>query len=87
MKMRFSSAVMTLSLLLLGASLVPAHATDTDLPPRPPAPTEEIAKLQEVCAQIATEDQVEPQELLQFMLDCVNDQLTEMGYQKITELN
>lgn len=60
--------------------------SDDTLPPPTQAPTEEIGKLTEACHQIAVEDQVEANELPQFMLDCVNDQLTEMGYQRVKQL-
>ncbi len=55
--------------------------------PLPPAPASEITQLKEVCQQMADEDQVENAELQQYVLDCVNDQLTEMGYQTIQQLD
>lgn len=54
---------------------------------RSPAPASDVAQLTEVCQQMASEDQIDNAELPQYVLDCVNDQLTEMGYQTIKELN
>ena len=74
------SAVFTLLALV---SFTPL-ADDSSLPP---APAADIAQLKEVCQQMASEDQVENAELKQYVLDCVNDQLTEMGYKSVTEVN
>jgi hypothetical protein len=35
---------------------------------------------------MATEDEVSKAELADYLLDCVNDQLNEMGYQRIESL-
>ncbi|ABI40074.1 conserved hypothetical protein [Shewanella sp. MR-4] len=78
--MKTLSAVITLSALMSFA----AFADESTLPP---APANDIAQLTEVCQQMASEDQVENAELKQYVLDCVNDQLTEMGYQTVKELN
>lgn len=74
------SAVITLSALISFASF----ADDSTLPP---APAADVAQLTEVCQQMASEDQVENAELNQYVLDCLNDQLTERGYQSVTEVN
>lgn len=78
--MKTLSAVITLSALM-------SFATFADESTLPPAPANDIAQLTEVCQQMASEDQVENAELKQYVLDCVNDQLTEMGYQTVKELN
>lgn len=74
------SAIITLSALI-------SFATVADESPLPPAPATDIVQLTEVCQQMASEDQVENTEIKQYVLDCVNDQLTEMGYQTVKELN
>ncbi len=78
--MKTLSTIITLSALISFAPL----ADESTLPP---APASDIAQLTEVCQQMASEDQVENAELKQYVLDCVNDQLTEMGYQTVKELN
>lgn len=77
--MKMLSAVLALSTLITFASF----ADESTLPP---APASDIAQLTEVCQQMADEDQIEGEELKQYVLDCVNDQLTEIGYQTVTEL-
>lgn len=78
--MKQLSTIITLSALM-------SFATLADESTLPPAPASDIAQLTEVCQQMASEDQVENAELKQYVLDCVNDQLTEMGYQTVKELN
>ncbi len=78
--MKILSAVIALSALVSFASF----ADESTLPP---APANDIAQLTEVCQQMAFEDQVENAELKQYVLDCVNDQLTEMGYQTVEKLD
>lgn len=53
----------------------------------PQAPLKDVASLKQACQQIAIEDQLPENEVGSFLLDCVNDQLTEMGYQRITSLD
>ncbi|MGL5360029.1 MAG: hypothetical protein ACRDBI_10005 [Shewanella sp.] len=53
----------------------------------PPAPASDLAQLIEVCRQMADEDQIDNGELQQYVLDCVNDQLTELGYRTVDSLN
>ena len=82
----------TLPLIMFASSLSLASMSfsvqaNDDLPPPSAAPQIEVEKLTEACSQIATEDQIDNAELPQFMLDCVNDQLTEMGYQRVEKLN
>ncbi|GIU20332.1 hypothetical protein [Shewanella glacialipiscicola] len=78
--MKKLSAVFT----LLALVSVTSFADDSTLPP---APAADVAQLKEVCQQMASEDQVENAELKQYVLDCVNDQLTEIGYKSVTEVN
>lgn len=76
----------TLSVALTLSALI-SFASFADGSTLPPASANDIAQLTEVCQQMAYEDQVENAELKQYVLDCVNDQLTEMGYQTVKELN
>ncbi|MCD8475430.1 MAG: hypothetical protein LRY40_01535 [Shewanella fodinae] len=54
--------------------------------PLPQASVADIKELIQVCRQMATEDEVSKAELADYLLDCVNDQLNEMGYQRIESL-
>lgn len=78
--MKKLSALITLSVFV-------SFAPFANESPPPPAPASDVAQLTEVCQQMASEDQIDNAELPQYVLDCVNDQLTEMGYQTIKELN
>ena len=53
----------------------------------PQAPAKDVASLKQACQQIAIEDQLPESEVSAFLLDCVNDQLTEMGYERIASLD
>ncbi|MGL4711457.1 MAG: hypothetical protein ACRCWP_02520 [Shewanella sp.] len=74
------SAIFTLLALVSFTSF----ADDSSLPS---APAADVAQLKEACQQMASEDQVDNAELKQYVLDCVNDQLTEIGYKTVTEIN
>ncbi|MCH1929801.1 hypothetical protein L9G16_06355 [Shewanella sp. A25] len=76
----------TLSAAIVLSALV-SFASFADESTLPPAPANDIAQLTEVCQQMAFEDQIENAELKQYVLDCVNDQLTEMGYQTVEKLD
>ncbi|QIR15367.1 hypothetical protein [Shewanella aestuarii] len=54
---------------------------------QPQAPEQQIISLKAACTQIAQEDSIPDNELAQFLLDCVNDQLTESGYQRIESID
>ncbi|SUI65608.1 hypothetical protein N5094_15220 [Shewanella putrefaciens] len=73
--------------VLITLSVFVSFAPFANESPLPPAPASDVAQLTEVCQQMASEDQIDNAELPQYVLDCVNDQLTEMGYQTIKELN
>lgn len=49
----------------------------------PEASAEQIASLTAACQQIAQEEEIEDSEMSRFVFDCLNDQLTEMGYQRV----
>ncbi|MEO3681207.1 hypothetical protein ABHN84_02765 [Shewanella vesiculosa] len=53
----------------------------------PQAPIKDVVSLKDACKQIAVEDQLPESEVGSFLLDCVNDQLTEMGYERVTSLD
>ncbi|MGL5046742.1 MAG: hypothetical protein ACRC6S_04035 [Shewanella sp.] len=74
------SAIFTLLALVSFTSF----ADDSSLPS---APATDVAQLKEACQQMASEDQVDNAELKQYVLDCLNDQLTEIGYKTVTEIN
>jgi len=73
--------------VLITLSVFVSFAPFANESPLPLAPASDVAQLTEVCQQMASEDQIDNAELPQYVLDCVNDQLTEMGYQTIKELN
>lgn len=53
----------------------------------PKAPIKDVEALKVACEQIAQEDQLPDAEIPTFLLDCVNDQLTERGYARIDQLD
>ncbi|MBT1443605.1 hypothetical protein KJI95_03590 [Shewanella sp. JM162201] len=79
--MRTPSAILTqvtLALVLVVSFAVSAEEEPTlDLPP---APSEDVQQIKEVCLDLITEQEVAPEEQEHFLLTCVNDQLYEMGY-------
>lgn len=46
----------------------------------------DIVSLKAACAEIAQEDQLPESEIAPFLLDCVNDQLNERGYERVEHL-
>ncbi|MCL1141366.1 hypothetical protein [Shewanella gaetbuli] len=70
--------------LCCAAGLLMASNTSHALPV---APEKDIALLKSACLQIAQEDLLPQNEVSTFLLDCVNDQLTERGYQRIEFLD
>ncbi|MCL1076259.1 hypothetical protein [Shewanella dokdonensis] len=73
------------ALALLAAMLV-TFVVMADDEPLPQASVADIKELVQVCRQMATEDEVSKAELQDYLLDCVNDQLNEMGYQQVKSL-
>lgn len=49
----------------------------------PEASAEKIATLTAACQQIAEEEEIEDSEMSRFVFDCLNDQLNEMGYNRV----
>ncbi|MBB1268685.1 hypothetical protein [Shewanella sp. SR44-3] len=49
----------------------------------PQAPNEVLSSLRDACHQIAAEEKIEDMENASFVFDCINDQLNEMGYQRL----
>lgn len=79
-----SKTITRTSLAALFASCVAVSFTASALPA---APLKDVLSLKEACQQIAIEDQLPEAEVSAFLLDCVNDQLTEMGYERIASLD
>ncbi|WP_394129044.1 hypothetical protein [Shewanella maritima] len=52
----------------------------------PSAPQATVADLARACEQLASEERIHSEEKAQFILECVNDQLTELGYARINSL-
>ncbi|KFZ36101.1 hypothetical protein HR45_18215 [Shewanella mangrovi] len=74
-------ALALLSVLLLASPLVLA-----DDEPLPEASAADVKQLLQVCKQMAVEDEILKEELPEYLLDCVNDQLNEMGYRRLESL-
>ncbi|AZG72405.1 hypothetical protein [Shewanella livingstonensis] len=71
----------------LAAILVSSLAISFSAAALPQAPVKDVVSLKDACQQIALEDQLPESEVATFLLDCVNDQLTEMGYQRVSSLD
>ncbi|WP_417763269.1 hypothetical protein [Shewanella sp.] len=71
---------------LLGLALLVVSgfvSADDELPE---ASAADVQQLVQVCRQMAVEDEITKEELSEYLLDCVNDQLNEMGYHQIDAL-
>ncbi|MGI1998683.1 hypothetical protein [Shewanella frigidimarina] len=71
----------------LTAMLISGTAMSFSAAALPQAPVNDVVSLKEACQQIALEDQLPESEVDTFLLDCVNDQLTEMGYERVASLD
>ncbi|MEH6733039.1 MAG: hypothetical protein V7690_00165 [Shewanella sp.] len=76
-----------LALTTLAAMLISGTAMSFSAAALPQAPFSDVVSLKEACQQIALEDQLPESEVGAFLLDCVNDQLTEMGYERVASLD
>ncbi|GIU47692.1 hypothetical protein [Shewanella sp. KT0246] len=76
--MKHSLLLTTLYAVVLSAALFTtlAHANGIE------APKDTLVSLTDSCSKIAAEEQIDPIEKQQFVSDCVNAQLIEMGYQR-----
>lgn len=81
------STSITLSRIAIAALFTSGLALSFNASALPQAPMKDIVSLKEACQQIAVEDQLPETEVAAFLLDCVNDQLTEMGYERIASLD
>ncbi|TMO43490.1 hypothetical protein [Pseudoalteromonas ruthenica] len=68
---------------LFAIGLHSAFAND-DLPV---APEEIIKEHTQMCLDWATEDDIDAQSQYQYVLDCVNDELSDNGYQHVQQVN
>lgn len=78
----FNLTRITVAVMFIATSAASFHADAL-----PQADVENIDALKGACQQIAIDDQVPESEVDLFLLDCVNDQLTEMGYARLQELD
>ncbi|WP_462158529.1 hypothetical protein [Pseudoalteromonas sp. GB56] len=69
--------------VLFAIGLTNAYAND-DLPV---APTETVTEYTQMCLDWAKEDDIDEQSLYQYVLDCVNDELTAAGYQTVEKVD
>ncbi|UJF21598.1 hypothetical protein [Shewanella sp. OMA3-2] len=53
----------------------------------PQPSVKDIVSLKAACAEIAQEDSLPESEIAPFLLDCVNDQLNERGYERVENLD
>ncbi|MGX5175479.1 hypothetical protein ACUR5C_15770 [Aliikangiella sp. IMCC44653] len=72
-------------LLLIAALILSCSALAND--PKPEAPAELIQEIKLQCEEYAQEDQVADEDLADYLLSCVNDELTEQGYQTLESLD
>ncbi|MCL1067171.1 hypothetical protein L2735_10165 [Shewanella olleyana] len=69
---------LSLSALLATTVILSTSALANDVK----APKETLISLTDICTKAAAEEQIESGEAQQFVSDCVNAQLIEMGYQR-----
>ncbi|QSX33417.1 hypothetical protein JYB87_17130 [Shewanella avicenniae] len=74
------------ALALLAVLLVATPAVFAEDEALPEASAADVKQLLQVCKQMAVEDEIIKDELADYLLDCVNDQLNEMGYRRIETL-
>ncbi|MGI2259096.1 hypothetical protein [Shewanella sp. GXUN23E] len=76
-----------ISALLVSALLsVSVMANEAAEEQSPVATLDEVVSLLNDCSARASEQSVADEDLEQFVLDCVNEQLSDMGYQQIESL-
>jgi hypothetical protein len=51
-----------------------------------PAPPEVLKEIKQECAEYAKEDEIPKEELSEYMLNCVNDELAERGFAPLKKL-
>lgn len=71
---------------LLGLALLVVSGVVSADDELPAASAADVKQLVQVCRQMAVEDEIAKEELDDYLLECVNDQLNEMGYRAIEEL-
>ncbi|MCH1920145.1 hypothetical protein L9G15_11960 [Shewanella sp. A3A] len=71
---------------LLGLALLVASGVVSADDELPAASAADVKQLVQVCRQMAIEDEITKDELDEYLLDCVNDQLNEMGYRAVDAL-
>ncbi|MCL2918983.1 hypothetical protein [Shewanella litorisediminis] len=84
--MRTPSAILTK--VALAMALVVSFAVSAEEEPTldlPPAPSEDVKQIKEVCLELITEQEIPLEEQESYLLTCVNDQLFEMGYLAVVQ--
>jgi hypothetical protein len=69
--------------LLTGLLLTLSFTASANDSHAPQASNEVLSSLRDACHQVAAEEQIEDMEKARFVFDCINDQLNEMGYQRL----
>ena len=69
--------------VLFAIGLSNAYANDE----LPVAPTETVTEYTQMCLDWAKEDDTDEQNLYQYVLDCVNDELNAAGYQGVQKVD
>ncbi len=72
-----------LAVALLGVLVFSANAEDDTSQ----APQSVISEAKSLCEHYAKEDQVASEDLADYVLACVNDELTEQGYSKVDNVD
>lgn len=75
------------SALLLSLSAFAQPPTDTDQPKQEAAPADIISNAKEMCTAWAKDDGIEQEQLNEYLLNCVNNELSYDNYQPVDSLN
>ena len=76
--MKKLTSIATLLTSVLATAIFSSYAIGNEIE----APKDILVSLTNVCTKTAAEEQIEPIEKQQFVSDCINAQLIEMGYQR-----
>jgi len=72
-------------LLLVGASMLLSFSCVADELPN--APSEVVSDYVQLCQSYAIEENIEENKLDDYLLSCVNEELTASGYKKVEKLD
>ena len=82
-RINMKKIILTLALLTLAPSIAHSEETEPDLME---APAEYVMGLLRLCKSYATDDVVLEVKMTNYLLTCINDELEESDYKRITTL-